>query len=572
VRFVLAIVLFVCALASAGLGIAQRTVLAGPSELSATADVGSSAQLTVVDGSTLTAVPGSQRLTLAGSGDVFLAYGRTADVHAWVGKSAYKTVTWNAAKQKLVGKTVDGTAAAVPTPKGSDLWLDERSGTEAVTWPLQLDAGYSVIAYTGEKKAAPGDITIRWPLDNSAPYSSALITAGVGLLLLGLIAFIWALIHARRRRGPRRRQPRLPRAPRPPQLTRRSLRALPAGPARGRRRGFVVAPVLVGALTLTGCSLGAAPASPTPTPSGSATAGPAADPVAVTRPQLTRILERVSSSVADADASLDPAKAATRLQGPALAVRTANYTIRTGDGTQPAPAAIPSGPIRVMLPQQNAGWPRTIFTVVGDEKSPVALMLIQDTARDEYKVEYALQLQPRAQVPALAPPTVGAPRVKADVPYLQIAPDQVGADYYDLLTNGESSENYAEFDETKDQGIVALGPTYREQHKADTQGAPLAYSMEPGTGQTIVFSSVDAGAIVAVDLHDIETVTPPEAGSTINAQGRVKLLSGLGSTPKGIASTYDLQLLFYIPPKTDKDSKTTLLGFSSELVAAKEVS
>jgi hypothetical protein len=576
VRFVLAIVLFICALASAGLGIAQRTVLAGPSELAVTADVSSAAQLTVIDGSTLDAVPGSQRLTVGGDGKVFLAWGRTADVHAWVGSSAYKTVKWNAAKQKLVGSTVKGSAAAVPTPKGSDLWLDEREGTGSVTWPLQLDSGYSVIAYTATDKPAPGAVSIRWPLDNSAPYSSTLITAGVGLLLLGLIAFVWALIHARRRRGPRRRQPKLPRAPRPPQLTRRDVRALPAGPARGRRRGFIAIPVLAGALVLSGCSLGAAPAaSPTPTPTGSAAAAADQPPVAVTRAQLDRILQRVSTTVAAADAALDATAASRRLEGPALDARTAAYAIRKADSAQPAPRAIPSKTVELLLPSTNKGWPRTVFTVLSDPSdtkvAPLALMLIQETPRSEYKVDYALELQPNAKVPALAPPTSGASRVAPDVRYLQIRPDEVGADYYDLLLNGDKSEKYDLFDESKDQGIVALGPTFRDQRKQQTQGAPLSYSLEDGTGPTIVFNAVNTGAIVAVDLHDVETVTPSESGSTVNALGQVKLLSGITQSTKGIRSTYGLQLLFYIPPKTVKDAKAVLLGYGSALIASKEV-
>jgi hypothetical protein len=337
--------------------------------------------------------------------------------------------------------------------------------------------------------------------------------------------------------------------------------------------------VLAGALVLSGCSLGAAPASssPTPTPSGSATAAPVVPPV-VSAPQLNKIMERVSTTMLAADTALDATQAAQRMAGPALDARSAAYTIRKANASVlAAPRAIPAKTVEVLLPQKNEGWPRTVFAVLGDRSddkvAPLAVMLIQDSPRSEYKVNYALELQPNAKVPALAPADVGASRVAPNVRYLKVAPDEIGADYYDLLLNGESSAKYDLFDESKDQGIVSLGPTFRDQRKQQTAGTTLTYSLEAGTGQTIVFNAVNTGAIVAVDLHDVETVRPAEAGSTVNAQGQVQLLSGITQSTTGIASTYGLQLLFYIPPKTDtnKDTKATLLGYSSALIASKEV-
>src|SRR5690606_14069469 len=118
---------------------------------------------------------------------------------------------------------------------------------------------------------------------------------------------------------------------------------------------------------------------------------------AVTEPQLGRIVQRVQTLVAEADAAQDADLAAERLAGPALAVRAANYRILKRDSDQPAPVPFPTGPVRVVLPQQNDGWPRTVFAVVTGEEAtiaPVALMLIQDSPRDNYRVHYAMTLEP----------------------------------------------------------------------------------------------------------------------------------------------------------------------------------
>ena len=66
-----------------------------------------------------------------------------------------------------------------------------------------------------------------------------------------------------------------------------------------------------------------------------------------------------------------------------------------------------------MLPQQTETWPRTVFAIIkveGDETiAPVALMLTQARPGADYKVSYAITLEPSARIPDLAPASVGAP-------------------------------------------------------------------------------------------------------------------------------------------------------------------
>lgn len=133
-RFVLAIVLFVCALASAGYGIAQRTVLAGPDQLTVKAEVRSDAPITVISGKTLSSVGGAQQLTVSGGDEVNLAYGRTADVMAWVGESSYNTVSFNAEKKTLAGKTVDGSDSdAIPRQSAATSGSTRSAASRAST-------------------------------------------------------------------------------------------------------------------------------------------------------------------------------------------------------------------------------------------------------------------------------------------------------------------------------------------------------------------------------------------------------------------------------------------------------
>jgi hypothetical protein len=421
---------------------------------------------------------------------------------------------------------------------------------------------------------APSELTFAWPLDNSAPLSGPLIIGGILSLLAGLAAFLWALVHARRRRGPRRKQPRLPKAPQPKRLKRaKDRRAITTG------RAPMAAAVVVASLALTGCTtadgvLGSGLASPTPT---NTDIGDVSNlkPVAVTKQQLGRIIDKLADTVDEADASKSADLAATRLDGPALAMRTANYTITTADPSLAAISAFPDGDVEVVLPQQNDGWPRSVFTVVqptDTNAAPVAMMLVQETARDNYKVHYLITLEPGLVVPPVAPAEIGSVQLNSDNALGLLRPDQLADSYGAVLIQGEAAPDFDKFDAETDTLRVDIGYDAKQQRKAELPGtAQIEFVNGEGAEPSISFPTNDSGQIVAVLLDDSETVTPLEAGAAINTPAAVKALSGLARTAKGITATYGVQLLFYVPPVSDTSAKIQLLGFSQGLVSAKEV-
>jgi hypothetical protein len=575
-RFVIAIVLFLLAFVSIGYGIAQRTILAGPSSFTAGLTTDSSAPITVIDGATLHAFEGSQGLTVSGSSTVFIADGRADDVRAWVGTTSYNKVSYSTKTQKLASKLVTGKESTAPSPVGSDLWVDEFSGKTQLVRTINVPATASVIIMSDGKKAAPSHVSITWPLDNSAPWSGPLIIGGIAALLAGLIAFLWALVHARRRSGPRRKQPR---NPPPPQLKRGrsgSQQAIEAPTRRGRRRNFVATGViLAGTLVLSGCSLlgstGGGSATPTPTSTVPGAAG--LQQVAVTEPQLKHIVANVVQTVGAADAKGDAKLAATRLDGPALQLRTANYTIHAADSSIPIVSSIPNGDVIIALPQQSNSWPRAVFTVLWnhDKKSaPVGMMLVQKDPRENYKVEYLMSLE--LDVPDVAPATLGAARLINDNKLGILAPSDLAADYGDILIKGDDSKKNDLFSATGDKLRTAVGHDYKAKTASQLPTtAKIAFTNGPGKYDPIAFGTNDSGQIVAVDLDDAETVTPTEVGAAINTVGAVRALSGKVQSTKGIIATYGLQLLFYVPPVSGTGKKIELLGFAQGLVSATEV-
>ncbi|MEO6944666.1 MAG: hypothetical protein ABI053_08145, partial [Lacisediminihabitans sp.] len=354
-----------------------------------------------------------------------------------------------------------------------------------------------------------------------------------------------------------------------------------SGRRSSRRRFIAVVPVLLaGSLVLSGCSsdiwptFGGGQSKPTPTTTAAPPATSNRQHVAVTVSQLKEILSKVSTTVVKADEAKDPALLTPRFDGPALELRTANYAIRKIDNTVPALAGIPSGKIEVALPQQRDSWPRTVFTVVSNPAdktaSPVALMLVQASPRENYKVEYALTLEPKVVLPEVAGATIGAPQISPDNKLFVLAPSKIVSAYGDILLKGPTSEFAKYFDTSADQFVKTSGFDAKQAQKAAIPAkASIEFANEPGVGETIVFGTNDSGAIVVVNLNQIETVTPTEAGASVNPSGVTKTLSGVTSTLKGVITRYSDQLMFYVP-KVDSDKKIVLLGSSDGLVSAKE--
>jgi len=589
VRFVLAIVSFVAAALLIGLGIAQKTVFAAPDEVTASTSITTSAPVTVISGKALNAYPSSQAVHLSDSSSNFAAYGRTEDVLAWVGDASYNNVGYSAEKASLVSKLVSGTDDQVPSPVGSDLWLASYTDKELIT--INVPEGFSLLVVTDGVKPAPSEVSITWPVDNSTPWANTFVVAGGVLLLIGLLLLFWAIVHIRRGRGPRRKSQKMPKLPRQPKF--KAIKAKPKeldSNAKGRRaihsRVAIVPVVLVTALTLGGCSADFW-AGREPVAAPSATADPAAAaesegqfaPPAVTEQQAKRIIADIVSVAATADAATDADLIATRFAGPALELRATNYAARKANAAIPAVEAIPAGKVALTLPQQSDTWPRSVFAVIDDPattaeglKLPqVAVMMIQDDPRSNYKAQYVVRLEPGAVIPGVAPATVGAGTLLNDSKFLTVAPEAIGADYSDILMVDSASASYGLFEAEGDTLRTAVGPAYKEAAKAKfSTTATLTFAPSAATGPIVALATNDSSALVAVNVNEDQTAQVVEAGAVTNATPGAAALTGKASSTKGFKATYGYQLLFYVP-SVEAGGKVILLGYAQGLVAATEL-
>ncbi|MCU1546141.1 MAG: hypothetical protein JWP30_1241 [Homoserinimonas sp.] len=594
-RFVAAIISFVIAFVMIAFGLAERTLFAQPDHVTSAVAVESTAPITIIDGDTLNARDGRQKIELAGDGAVFAAYGRTSDVIAWAGDTSYNMIGLDEETGRLTSSAERGKSNEAPPAAGSDLWLGEYQREGELTFTINVPQDISIIVMSDGVQPAPSSVQITWPVDNRTPWSGPLIVGGVLMLLLGLGLYLWALNHLRKTRGPRRKPPKQPKQPKLPGQPRynyrKAVKAVRANKpkaiesAKGRRssrRMTAVIPVmLVTGLVLSGCSVQSSPfnpqqAAPTPTATVAQVEGDIAKEAAVTVPQAEDIIGKVSAVATQADAELNPDLATSRFAGAALELRTANYAIRKVDPAFAAPKAIPAGPVKLVLPQQSDTWPRTVLAVIQDpaneEVIPTALMLKQDTPRENYKVHYAVVLESNIVLPDVASATVGAVRVAPDDKLRKMSPATIATAYADILALGADSAYYEQFDLENDVLVPSAGVEGKAARKAALPpNASITTAGVAGVGETIALATSESGALVTASIGEVETVTPTEAGSQLTPDaGPVKSLSGVTTTTKGVAATYAFQLLFYVPPASSNE-KISLLGFSEGLVAAKEI-
>lgn len=616
-RFVWAVAAFVLAAVLIGAGIAQRTLFVGPSTTETTISTDEELPYTLIDGAVLTSVPGAQTLTASvTSGPVYAAYGRTADVSAWLSDVSYTrvslgdegeivtelvepdTATPVAETPATDATTSDPAADAATTtdtstgrnPAGSDLWLDEFTDEGTLTTQLQLPDTMSVLLAADGTAPAPETIDIRWPLDNSTPWAGPLIVAGSILMVLGVLLYLLGIRHARRSRGPRRKG--IPQPPTQPIDTIPAVEAEAKGvissgtpsrrALRGGTRGFVIVPsIAIAGLLFTGCTAESWPqlaASTSPSPSASVIADDDQDAPAVTETQAKRILAKVAQTVSEADVAADGELAATRLAGAVLDERKANYLIRSKVADHAALPAIPTEPLQIVLPQAYDEWPRTIMTVVGESGettvAPTVAVLTQQDPWSEYKLTYLASLAASAEFPGgVAPATIGATLVPPDSPFLILEPQELAAAYADVLNNGDNSTFASLFEEEGDQFRVKVAEDRRNRleqfNQTGAETGSLTFSSAAGTYPAIGLATLESGAIVAVSLTETDTVKPTNSDAVIKLDGNptVEALAGTASSASGFQTNFSDQLFFYVPNQAD-GGQIRLLGYASNILSA----
>lgn len=619
-RFVWAVVAFVLAALLIGAGIAQRTLFLGPSSQEQELTTEQPAAYTLIDGSVLRTQTGVQTLIIRGEGELFAAYGRTADLEAWLSDATYNAITLDEDGEPVstvvepevpaedaeaegdagAEESAEGEETTGRNPAGSDLWLDSFSEQDQIITSMQLTEGTSILVARDGTQDAPDDIVVSWPLDTSTPLAGPLMAAGVVVLAAGIVLYVLAIRHQRRGRGPRRKglgpmpetEPIDLAVDRVPE---REAIEEPAGEEKEnetdeqkgvakrvalRRRRLAIPAFAVAAVVMTGCSADSWPQlggeSTTPSPTPTVIAPENQKPAAVTEAQASRILQSISDTLATADADLDIDLAATRLDGTALEARRTDYALREEIDDRTAPSRIPTDNVEILLPQATDTWPRTVLmlseSTEDDTAAPVILTMTQADPWSNYKVTNIAEMQASVEMPDLAAAWAGTSLVPPESTFLTLAPGEVAEAFSDIVDEGEESSYYDLFDE----GSLELATSIQDSRQSVVQGladngasetSEAEFGMDPTDEEPVSMATLDSGAIVAVSVIDSETITPTSSDAVIKFgdNAEAKALTGVEESAGGVKTTYRLQLFFSVPTQVSGE-QIRLLAVHQDLL------
>ncbi|MCF8549511.1 MAG: hypothetical protein K9G09_01245 [Pontimonas sp.] len=587
-RVIVAIVLLSVSVLTLGLGIAQRTVFAGDEMIARAVVTDTTAPATIIHGKDLAAYPGRVTLAVEGgvsarvpSGEgfavvtserVFVAYGRTIDVMAWLSPGRHTQLRFDPLADSFIVLPRTGQELTLPDPSGSDLWFQEYAQDGQISISFSVPEDVTVLIMSDGTLPAPQNITVSWPLVTDSLVSLALIVVGIGSMVAGFVMVLINYIVWRKNRGPRRRMTKRPRGPRGSYRQPRRSSIKP----RGRRSVRFVAVPLAGTLLWGASGCVAEPAAVEAEETGNQVQAPAVVPYpAVTELQFSRIMAKIASAIQAADEEFAVNLLADRVSEPTLAARRAAYIIKRADPTSGTLTPILASPIRLVLPQQTSTWPRSVFGIIQDEddlESPsVGVVLSQETPRSDYRLSYAVVLAPQVQIPNLPSASLGSARLSPDSGLIRLSPVDVAANYADVINQGTSSPYALDFALATDRLFIQLGPeaaALRQESFGDT--VDVQWETTPSDNEVVAFATADGGALVMATLQETERVTPAQSGASVNASIAVRALTSLSQSTRGFEVISNIQVLWYVPP-VGSDEGVRVLGYTYSLVGAKEV-
>ncbi len=562
-RLFAAIGLFFLSLALLFVGVAQRTIWHPPAYHEVALKYDSNNPLAVLPNATLSAFPGKPEVTVAGDANTFLAVGSESDIRAWIGSTSHTDLSAKVVKEnlKLTTNSVSGTTDYA-SPVGSDLWRQSASGASKTTLTVDNNDAAGVMIASDGFAAAPGSVTIRWPIAYSLAPSNLFLTGGAVALLLSFVMNILAIRDHRKKRGPKRKIPKAPQGPR----TRRQ-RSQIAAPVRGRRAARKVMAVVTGLTVvsmLSGCST--VSMKPNVSASPSPTNAAAVVPPALLEGQINRIVQSVSSTVSTADRLKNKVILSARFSGPALEMRSTEYFLQKKSSKVASLPEIAARPIKFSLPAATNQWPRVLMvtTETPGSKLPQMLVMQQDTPRAAYHVNYVIALMSGATIPSVPISSVGAIPASIDSVYLEVPPVQIPATYGDVIDNGSASLSAGLYDVTHDQFYLAMSANQRQQIQKLTKGK-IRFRHTLGSPTVLALSTSDGGALVALYMKDSYIIKPTKAGSAVSVSGNEKLMLGAVGSTTGIHSVYGNMMLFYVPPLAT-NKRVKLLGVTQGLL------
>lgn len=307
-----------------------------------------------------------------------------------------------------------------------------------------------------------------------------------------------------------------------------------------------------------------------PTPSGSD-----ASTTAAAMPDLTETQEAaIRKAILDAYNNAGDAKKTdgldARVTGPAYDIYASRIRISQTGSLDPL-ATIPGDIAQTVIPT-DSGWPRSIFsitTTTEDQQSKRLLVMIQNSARENYKLWAMVRLFSGVQMPSFAVPKIGSQMGDAKDNGLVATPEEAVKEYADVLANGAKSQYASKV--ADDQLRQKLAETTQQvQTGIEANKGTQQQTFTPVDGAIHVMRSTDGGDLVVAQINHEWVRQAGEGRESLPASDDERVLFGDTKATSSLKATYTIVVAIYVPSK-DSGKQITAVGADRQVVKVEAV-
>lgn len=327
------------------------------------------------------------------------------------------------------------------------------------------------------------------------------------------------------------------------------------------KRKTILLPLL---LVVAGLSLGGCSGSGIPSP---AVATPTPHP-ALSDEKLASLNDTIFGLLNEVDSSLETDALPSRLSGPALVERRLGYQKKALLGD--ANGLDISKQVRLYAVSQFDVYPRVVVELTdapAGENLQMLDVIVQPTARDNWKLWGAMHMLPAAAAPAISTGEKGATFIAGDDSEGLVASPNAVLDGYIQLNKTHNDAKGLTFADDAFRTRLAEAQEKNATAVKDLGESTLEFSR--GGSGPFSLRTEDGGALVIAEMNYTTTINVTKAGG----QASIPKNHDIAIAVKGSANEavtfgdalkahYTVALAFYVPPAKAKDATITLIANS----------
>lgn len=277
--------------------------------------------------------------------------------------------------------------------------------------------------------------------------------------------------------------------------------------------------------------------------------------------QSLQVSGEIGQVLAEADKAMDPAALESRITGPALAIRKAEYQIAKFQKKPETMTELPTKLQSVFMTTTET-WPRTFFAVTERPESLEAerfVVMNQEDARADYKLWAWFTLFPGVTVPVFPAADSGTPDLSAVDESLILSPKDALEQYADVLKTGDKSKFKDVFHTEGDSFIKEIADRRKTLEDA-AKVAKGTYTETFAVGEDIkTLRTLDGGAVIVGTITTSGTLKG-EKGAIITPSEIEKAFLPKDAKPNNALTVQRTAIVGIYVPAKGEDAKPAAIG------------